>query len=126
VLFVLVMVFATALTLWGTFYVLKTFVIGSPNDPLTRAGGISSSQEREGKGASSLFPLPWSKLDDDKMRALAIAGATANRLKIILRKSMQRRIPSEVNRTDCRGSSSKERAERSQGAPLPKPGDGQS
>jgi hypothetical protein len=49
VLFVLVMILATALTLWGTFHVLKTFVIGSPNDPLTRAGGISSSQEREGR-----------------------------------------------------------------------------
>jgi hypothetical protein len=49
VLFVLVMILATALTLWGTFYVLKAFVIGSPNDPLTRAGGISSPQEREGR-----------------------------------------------------------------------------
>jgi hypothetical protein len=53
---------------------------------------------------------PWSKSDDDKLRALAIAGATsraigaqmdrtemairsrAARLKIILRKSNQRRI----------------------------------
>jgi hypothetical protein len=49
VLFVLVMILATALTLWGTFYVLKTFVIGSPNDPLTNAGGLSPSQEREGR-----------------------------------------------------------------------------
>jgi hypothetical protein len=38
---------ATALTIGGTFYVLKTFVIGNPNDPLTRAGGLSLSQERE-------------------------------------------------------------------------------
>jgi hypothetical protein len=46
VLLVLVMILLTALTIWGTFYVLKTFVIGSPNDPLARAGSISSSQQR--------------------------------------------------------------------------------
>jgi hypothetical protein len=33
VLFVLVMILATALTVWGTFYVLKTFVLGNPSDP---------------------------------------------------------------------------------------------
>jgi hypothetical protein len=55
-------------------------------------------------------PRPWSKSDDDKLRALATAGATsraigaqmdrtemairsrANRLEIILRKPTQRRI----------------------------------
>jgi hypothetical protein len=46
-LFVLVMILATALTVWGTLYVLKTFVLGNPNDPLTKAGGLSQSQERE-------------------------------------------------------------------------------
>ena len=47
VLFVLVMSLATALTIWGTFYVLKTFVIGNPNDPLTKASGLSPFQEQE-------------------------------------------------------------------------------
>jgi hypothetical protein len=27
------MILATALTVWGTFYVLKTFVLGNPSDP---------------------------------------------------------------------------------------------
>jgi hypothetical protein len=46
VLFVLVMILATALTIWGTFYVLETFVLGNPNDPLTKSGGLSPMQER--------------------------------------------------------------------------------
>jgi hypothetical protein len=46
VLFVLVMILATALTVWGTLYVLKTFVLGNRNDPLTKAGGLSPMQER--------------------------------------------------------------------------------
>jgi hypothetical protein len=46
VLFVLVMILSTALTVWGTLYVLKTFVIAHPNDPLTEAGGLSPMQER--------------------------------------------------------------------------------
>ena len=46
VLFVLVMILATALTVWGTFYVLKTFVLGNPSDPVTKAGGPSVIQER--------------------------------------------------------------------------------
>jgi hypothetical protein len=41
------MIAATALTVEGTYYILKTFVIGNPNDPLTRAGGLSPLQERE-------------------------------------------------------------------------------
>ena len=47
VFFVLAMIAATALTVEGTYYILKTFVIGNPNDPLTKAGGLSSRQERE-------------------------------------------------------------------------------
>jgi hypothetical protein len=46
VLFVLVMILATALTVWGTLYVLKTFVLGNPNDPLTKSGGLSPMQEQ--------------------------------------------------------------------------------
>jgi hypothetical protein len=47
VLFVLVMIVATILTVEATNFILKTFVIGNPNDPLTKAGGLSTSQERE-------------------------------------------------------------------------------
>jgi hypothetical protein len=46
-LFVLVMIVATILTVEATNFILKTFVIGNPNDPLTKAGGLSTSQERE-------------------------------------------------------------------------------
>jgi hypothetical protein len=46
VLFVPVMILATALTVWGTFYVLKSFVLGNPSDPVTKAGGPSLLQER--------------------------------------------------------------------------------
>jgi hypothetical protein len=31
----------------ATHFVFKTFVIGSPNDPLTKAGGLSPLQERK-------------------------------------------------------------------------------
>jgi hypothetical protein len=44
VLFILAMIAATALTVEGTYYILKTFVISNPNDPLTKAGGLSSPQ----------------------------------------------------------------------------------
>jgi hypothetical protein len=45
-LFVLVMTLATALTIWGTFYVWETFVLSNHNDPLTKSGGLSPMQER--------------------------------------------------------------------------------
>ena len=47
VLFILVMIVATILTVEATNFILKTFVLGSPNDPLTKGGGLSTSQERE-------------------------------------------------------------------------------
>jgi len=47
VLVILVMIVATILTVEATNFILKTFVLGSPNDPLTKAGGLSTSQERE-------------------------------------------------------------------------------
>jgi hypothetical protein len=47
VLFVFVMLVATFVTIEGTLFVVKTLVIGNPNDPLTRAGGLSPFQERE-------------------------------------------------------------------------------
>jgi hypothetical protein len=46
-LFFLVMIVATILTVEVTNFILKTFVIGNPNDPLPKAGGLSTSQERE-------------------------------------------------------------------------------
>jgi hypothetical protein len=45
--FILAMIAATVVTVEGTYYILKTFVVGNPNDPLTKAGGLSSQQERE-------------------------------------------------------------------------------
>jgi hypothetical protein len=39
------MIVATALTIEGTNFILRTFVIDNPNDPLTNAGGLSPSQE---------------------------------------------------------------------------------
>jgi hypothetical protein len=45
VIFVLGMIVATALTIEGTNFILKTFMIGNQNDPLTRAGGLSPLQE---------------------------------------------------------------------------------
>jgi hypothetical protein len=47
VLFILVMILATTLTVWGTFYFLKTFVLGNPSDSLTKAGGLPPFLERE-------------------------------------------------------------------------------
>jgi hypothetical protein len=40
VLFVLVMIVATILPVEATNFILKTFVLGSPNDPLTKAAGF--------------------------------------------------------------------------------------
>jgi hypothetical protein len=36
VLFILVMIIATVLTVEGTHYILKTFVLSNPNDPHTK------------------------------------------------------------------------------------------
>jgi hypothetical protein len=47
VLFVFVMLVATFVTVEGTLFVIKTLVIGSPNDPLKKAGCLSTYQERE-------------------------------------------------------------------------------
>jgi hypothetical protein len=47
VLFVFVMLVATFVTVEGTLFVIKTLVIGSPNDPLKKAGGLSTYQEWE-------------------------------------------------------------------------------
>jgi hypothetical protein len=47
VLFVLVMIVATFLTVEGTLFVLRTFVLNKPNDPLTKAGGLSPFQGQE-------------------------------------------------------------------------------
>jgi hypothetical protein len=39
------MIIATALTIFGTSYVLHKFVLDDPNDPLTRQGGLKSEQQ---------------------------------------------------------------------------------
>ena len=43
--FVAGMVVATVLTVMGTYDVLHRFVLDNPADPLTRAGGLRSSQK---------------------------------------------------------------------------------
>jgi hypothetical protein len=47
VLFVFVMLVATFVTVEGTLFVVKTLVIGNPNNPLTKTGGLSPFQDRE-------------------------------------------------------------------------------
>jgi hypothetical protein len=48
VLFVLVMIVATILTVETTNFILKTFVIGNPNGPLTKAP-LQERESRKGK-----------------------------------------------------------------------------
>src|ERR1700722_19169915 len=36
---------ATALTIEGTYLILKAYVLDNPNDPLTKAGGLSPVQD---------------------------------------------------------------------------------
>jgi hypothetical protein len=47
VLFIFVMMVATFVTIEVTLFVVKTLVIGNPNNPLTKMGGLSPRQERE-------------------------------------------------------------------------------
>ena len=49
VIFVIVMIVATALTVEGTYYALKTFVFDDANDPIVRSGGLSPGQKEVGK-----------------------------------------------------------------------------
>ncbi len=41
----LAIIAATALTVEGPYLALKTFVLDNPNDPLTKAGGLSPAQD---------------------------------------------------------------------------------
>jgi hypothetical protein len=47
-LIVLAFIAAAALTVEGTYLVLKIFVLDNPNDPLMKAGGLSSDQKIKG------------------------------------------------------------------------------
>jgi hypothetical protein len=49
VIFLIVMIVATALTVEGTYYALKTFVFDDANDPMVKAGGLSPGQKEVGK-----------------------------------------------------------------------------
>jgi hypothetical protein len=40
------MIAAVALSIEGTYLVLKTFVLSNPDDPLAKAYGLSPEQER--------------------------------------------------------------------------------
>jgi hypothetical protein len=37
---------ATALAIEGTYFLLKTYVLDNPSDPLAKAGGLSGEQKR--------------------------------------------------------------------------------
>jgi hypothetical protein len=50
VLFVLAMLVATFLTIEGTHYVLRTFVLGHPGDPLEKTSGLSREQQEMQNG----------------------------------------------------------------------------
>jgi hypothetical protein len=50
VLFALAMIVATVVTIEGTYLLLRTFVLFDPNDPLTKAGGLSTEQTLRAKG----------------------------------------------------------------------------
>jgi len=47
VLFIVVMMVASFVTIEATLFVVKTLVIGNPNNPLTKTGVLSRTQERE-------------------------------------------------------------------------------
>jgi hypothetical protein len=49
VVIILALIAAAALTIEGSYLVLKTFVLHDPSDPLTRAGGLSPEQKAKGK-----------------------------------------------------------------------------
>jgi len=49
-LLVLAVVAAAALTVEVTYLVLDRFVLRDPNDPLTKAGGLSPAQDLKAKG----------------------------------------------------------------------------
>ena len=49
VIFVIVMIAATFLTIEGTYYAVKTFVFDDANDPMVKAGGLSPDQKEVGR-----------------------------------------------------------------------------
>jgi flagellar basal body-associated protein FliL len=49
IIFIIVMIVATALTVEGTYYALKTFIFDDANDPLVEAGGLSPDQKEVGR-----------------------------------------------------------------------------
>jgi hypothetical protein len=49
-LLVLAIIVATALTVEVTYLILDRFVLHNPNDPLTKAGGLSPAQDLKAKG----------------------------------------------------------------------------
>jgi hypothetical protein len=49
IIFIIVMIVATALTVEGTYYAVKTFIFDDANDPLVEAGGLSPDQKEVGR-----------------------------------------------------------------------------
>ena len=49
IIFIIVMIAATALTVEGTYYVLEKIVFKDANDPIVKAGGLTPVQKEVGK-----------------------------------------------------------------------------
>jgi flagellar basal body-associated protein FliL len=49
IIFIIVMIAATALTVEGAYYFLKIFAFADRNDPIVKAGGLSPAQKEVGK-----------------------------------------------------------------------------
>jgi flagellar basal body-associated protein FliL len=45
IIFIIVLIAATALTVEGVYFALKTFVLENPDDPITKAGGSTPEQK---------------------------------------------------------------------------------
>ena len=49
IIFIIVMIAATVLTVEGVYFALKTFVLDDTNDPIATAGGLTPAQKELGK-----------------------------------------------------------------------------
>jgi hypothetical protein len=49
IIFIIVMIAATVLTVEGTYYALKTFVFDDANDPIVKGGGLTPDQKELGR-----------------------------------------------------------------------------
>ena len=69
IIFIIVMIAATVLTVEGTYYALKIFVLDNPNDPITTAGGLTPEPEGIGEGEVKMrnAPKPWTRKEEEEL-----------------------------------------------------------